>query len=235
MSSYMNTRDAFSAYPYITTTSLRLKTNPTILTAASASNFDTYTKYNPNYDTMTLNDLAKFKSLSVKGLYDLGTYPYYTYLEGFETHLPSRTDHLFPSEFDTNSFRRYKMIRKPVQPIELDLNDRKMIEDQYYSKKSLANELDSNSICNSINNSMNNSIAHSVNMVEQNQMNDNVVLRQLATRPFDYLNRPGSVMNLAIPYESDENFNNIVNENKDAFKKSSDQTKSVHSLRDVAL
>ena len=127
------------------------------------------------------------------------------------------------------------MIRKPVQPIELDLNDRKMIEDQYYSKKSLANELDSNSICNSINNSMNNSIAHSVNMVEQNQMNDNVVLRQLATRPFDYLNRPGSVMNLAIPYESDENFNNIVNENKDAFKKSSDQTKSVHSLRDVAL
>jgi len=241
MSNYMIQRDAFSAYPYITTTSLRLKKNPTaILPTVATSNFDTFTKYNTNHDTMTLNDLAKFKSLSVKGLYDMApNYPYYTYFEGFETHLPQRTDAIaFPSEFDTNSFRRYKMIRKPMQPIDLEFNnDKKMIDEQYYSKKSLVNELDSQSISNSINNSIMNSIGNQINMMEQNQFNqfnDNVVqLRQLSTRPFDYLRRPGSVMNLTIPYEADENYNNIMNERKDS--KRSNKSKSVNSLRDVAL
>lgn len=221
MSNYMN------SYPYITTTSVRLKKNPTML---AASNFDTYTKYNPNYDTVTLNDLAKFKSLSIKGLYDVANYPYYTYFEGFETYLPQRNEQPFPSEFDTNSFRRYKMIRKPMQPIDLEFNDKRMLDDQiYYSKKSLITDGDSNSISNSITNSIKNPI----NVTEQNQMNDNILLRKLSTRPFDYLNRPGSVMNLNIPFESDENFNKITSDKKDS-KRNTDKTRSV-SLRDVAL
>ena len=223
MSNYLTARDGFSAYPHITT--LRLTKHPTFL--AKNSNFDTFTKYNSSFDTMTLNDLNKFKSLSIRGLYDPAaasyhppaSLPYYGYYEDYDAR---RGDPLtFPSEFDTNSFRRYKMIRKPIDP---ELNDKKLIEElkeqHYYNSKKgstlQVNELD----------------AADSNQLSVNSLTSNVVLRQLATKPFDYLNRPGSVMNLTIPFESDENCN-IINEKLDSPKKGRDN--NANSLRDVAL
>lgn len=222
MSNYISARDGFSGYPHLTT--LRL-TNPPFLTKAH-SNFDTFTKYNSSFDTMTLNDLHKFKSLSVRGLYDAASFqhPYYTCFEDYDPLRRAGDPLPFPSEFDTNSFRRYKLIRKPIDP---ELNDKKLIEElkeQHYYTNRKGSTLQVNDL---------DTASHSTG-VDPNQLsvNSNVVLRQLATKPFDYLNRPGSVMNLTIPFEEDENCN-IINEKGDSPKKGRD--KSANSLRDVAL
>lgn len=217
---------AFSTYPYITTTSLRPNKNAAFFTN-TAANFDTYTrsKYNPNFGSFSLNDLAKIKNLSVKGLSNLPAYPYYTYFEEFDSQL-NRNDHLFPSEFDTNSYRKYKMIRKPLG-LDIDLNENKEhLKNHYYTGSKKSSPALSEMRLNSIN-------------YEQQQsqvgLNENVVLRQLATRPFDYLNRPGSVMNLTKVHQFDENenFSNLINENKDNRKSKKDGLST--SLRDVAL
>src|SRR4051812_35111805 len=115
MSNYLNVRDGFAGYPHLST--LRLGNNQAF--------FDTLSKYNGSFDTLTLNELGKFKSLSVRGLYDTASfYPYYSYFEDYEQQLRRGEQLPFPSEFDTNSFRRYKMIRKPIDP---ELNDKKLI------------------------------------------------------------------------------------------------------------
>lgn len=222
MSNYISARDGFSAYPHLTT--LRLTKNPTFL--SKNSNFDTFTKYNSSFDT--LNDLHKFKSLSVRGLYEATAassyHPYYSYFEDYDSQLRRGDPLPFPSEFDTNSFRRYKMIRKPIDP---ELNDKKLIEElkeQHYYNSKKGSTLQVNDL---------DSVSHSTGVdPSQLSVTSNVVLRQLATRPFDYLNRPGSVMNLTIPFEADENCN-IISEKNDSPKKSRD--KSANSLRDVAL
>lgn len=234
---------------------------------AKNSNFDTFTKYNSSFDTMTLNDLNKFKNLTVKGLYEsYSHHPYYTYFEDYDAQQNLHRNQAFPSEFDTSSFRslsRYKMIRKPIN---LDSNEIKIIDelkDQFQNKKnsSIYHTTETHSTNNLSGIEQNNQLNLSQSQLGLNkfglnqtgfssqlglnqlglnrlsfnsQLNNNIVLRQLATKPFDYLNRPGSVMNLTIPYESDENYNNLMNETtKDTLKKNTD--KSVHSLRDVAL
>ena len=254
MSSYMSSRDAFSAYPHITT--LRLTKNPTFLTKNHNSNFDTFTNQY-NQSSMSLNDLNKLKSLNIKSFYEAAGYPYYAYFpEDYDAYL-RRADQAFPSEFDTNSFRRYKMIRKPI---DMDLNEQKLIDelnlkDQYFQNNKGAPVNENDSINNSINLEHNNQTYNQLNNHQMNnhhqstnqfnnqlnnQFNNNVILRPLNTRPFDYLNRPGSVMNLTRPFESDEidlnhNLNNKINEKKDLKKTISQMEKKSSSLRDVAL
>lgn len=226
MSSYLNARDTFSGYPHLTT--LLRKNPPTFLT--KNSNFDTFTKYHSGFDTMTLNDRNKFQSLSVRGLCDPASFhQYYSYFEEYDARRGEPQP--FPSEFDTNSFRRYKMIRKPIDP---ELNDKKLIEElkeQHYYNSKKGSTLAVNDQLDTVSHSTGVDPGQlSVNSV--NSHHSNVVLRQLATKPFDYLNRPGSVMNLTKSFESDENCN-IIDDKTDSPKKGRD--KNANSLRDIAL